>query len=265
MNFVRLFTHAASLCSPCFSRAGRAVFLMLVLGSVSGCSVLSGVLDSSIEPQVPVIVKRNAVAAPVEATKLSAKKSDSLPKVSVVVNREVQREITELQENNRRGVKAALENGKEHFPTISQIFEDEGIPKELVNVAFVESGFNEQARSPRGAIGMWQFMKSTAQYYGLKIHVKEDQRKDIILSSLAAARHLRDLYVTFSDWYLALAAYNAGRGGVEKAMERGGTRDFWELARRGLLPKETARFVPKILAASLIMKDPEAFGFESVG
>ena len=176
------------------------------------------------------------------------------------MNKEVQKELADLK-SKPRTVEHALEVRSDQLPKMEQIFKDEGVPSDLVNVAFVESGFNEQAKSPSGAVGIWQFMKSTAKYYGLKIDIKEDQRKDVILSSLAAARHLRDLYNNYQDWYLALAAYNIGVGGIEKAMERGNTRDFWELVRKGLLPNETARFVPRILAAAIIMKDPEAHGF----
>lgn len=240
-------------------RKSSVIALLVCCIALTGCSGLFARQDRDLQianlEQVPVVTSKK--------TLIPAKRVNKLPSMQLVVNREVQKELTDLSVKSRGTVVRAMEQCKEHYPTITEIFKDEGLPAELVNVAFIESGFNPQAKSPAGAIGMWQFMKSTAKYYGLNVNFHQDERKDMILSSLAAARHLRDLYNNYQDWYLALAAYNVGPGGIEKAMAKGGTRDFWELARRGFLPKETARFVPRILAASLIMNDPAAYGFES--
>lgn len=134
-----------------------------------------------------------------------------------------------------------------------EVFRDEGIPPELINVALIESGFKPDARSYAGAVGIWQFMKATARRYGLVVTRKEDQRRDPILATVAAARHLRDLYTQYEDWYLALAAYNAGSGSVDRAMLRARSSDFWELCRKKKLRVQTARYVPKIVAATIIV------------
>jgi membrane-bound lytic murein transglycosylase D len=242
------------------TKVTSAVALMFLL---SGCSILnapSGVATDADQvsvasaPLPPVTTKES------QKTTLAAKRATKLPAVQLTMNKAIEKELKELKAQPKR-VEMALAGHEEHAPQIEQIFKDEGVPADLVNVAFVESGFNEAAKSPAGAVGLWQFMKSTAQYYGLKVNRAEDQRKDVILSSLAAARHLRDLYNNYGDWNLALAAYNFGAAGVERAMERGNTRDFWELVSKGLVPRETARFVPKILAAAIIVKNPEEHGF----
>jgi membrane-bound lytic murein transglycosylase D len=145
---------------------------------------------------------------------------------------------------------------------MAQVLKDAGVPSELVSVAAVESGLNTKAASPAGAKGMWQFMKSTARVYGLKVDRSRDDRTDFKRSTEAAAQHLRDLFIAFQDWHLALAAYNAGRGAINKLMNRTGEEDFWDLARGGHLPGETKRFVPKVIALSLIVNNPDQYGFE---
>lgn len=116
-------------------------------------------------------------------------------------------------------------------------------------VAQVESGFNPWAVSPKGAAGLWQFMPETARRYGLEVHPKHDERFLPLKSAQAAARYLRDLQAQFGDWLLALAAYNAGEGRVQSLIDRTGIRDFWTMARRRLLPRETIEYVPKVLQA----------------
>jgi len=129
----------------------------------------------------------------------------------------------------------------------ARIFVEEGVPLELLVVAEVESGFNPLALSPKGARGPWQLMPATAERFGLRVNELMDERTHPERSTRAAARYLRELYEMFCDWRLALAAYNAGEQRVTKAVERGGTRDFWRLAELQLLPMETQRYVPAIL------------------
>jgi membrane-bound lytic murein transglycosylase D len=133
-------------------------------------------------------------------------------------------------------------------PLIEQVFHEEGLPRELLWVGLVESGFNPLARSPKEAVGIWQFIPETAQAFGLRID-GPDERSDPAKSTRAAARYLRLLYARFGDWPLALAAYNAGERRVQDAIRKGETADFWQLAQAGLLPRETQAYVPAILAA----------------
>ena len=109
---------------------------------------------------------------------------------------------------------------------------------------------------------MWQFMRTTAQVYGLKVNSKQDERLDPERSTVAAAKHLRDLFSKFNDWHLVLAAYNAGSGAVGKVVARNSESDFWDLARDGQFPGETRRFVPRVIALSLIVSNPRQYGFD---
>lgn len=117
----------------------------------------------------------------------------------------------------------------------------------LWQVARVESGFNPTALSPKGARGMFQLMPGTARRFGLRVDGAVDERVDPGRSGVAVARYLTFLHGLFGDWSLALAAYNAGENRVLGAIERAGTRDFFEISRRGLLPDETRQYVPKVL------------------
>lgn len=138
------------------------------------------------------------------------------------------------------------------------------LPEDLIWVAMIESGFDPRARSPAGAVGLWQFMPSTGAVYGLQQSRYLDQRKNPKLATDAASHHLRDLYMRFGDWNLALAAYNMGYEQLLDQIDRYGTADFNELARQGALPKETASYVPKISAAAIIANNLERFGFDRV-
>jgi membrane-bound lytic murein transglycosylase D len=187
-----------------------------------------------------------------------------LPKPEFGVTPEVQEELDRLMTRERSTVLRILDENAHHYEATKKLFEGQGVPTELLSVAAVESGFNPRAASPAGARGMWQFMKSTARLYGLKVGKKQDDRLDPKLSTVAAARHLRDLFVNFQDWHLALAAYNAGSGAVNRVMNSEGESDFWELSRNGRFSRETRKFVPRVIALSLIFSDPSRYGFDNV-
>lgn len=146
-------------------------------------------------------------------------------------------------------------------PMIRRIFREEGVPQDLIYLAFIESTFKPNAYSRARAKGIWQFMASTGARYGLVRNAYVDERSDPEKATRAAARYLRDLHAMFGDWYLAMAAYNAGEGKVIRAIERTGKRDFWEIARTRHLRTETKNFVPSILAVSIMSRDPERHGF----
>lgn len=141
---------------------------------------------------------------------------------------------------------------KQYLPMIREIFTREGVPADLIWVGLVESAYDPAARSPRAAVGMWQLIPETASRYGLVVGTRVDERTDPAKSTLAAARFLRHLYEVFGDWNLVLAAYNSGEQRVVQSVARGGTTDFWELAQRQLLPRETQDYVPAVLAASVL-------------
>lgn len=134
-------------------------------------------------------------------------------------------------------------------PVLEGILESEGLPKSLVAVVLVESAADPLALSPKEARGLWQFIPATARQYGLTVDSRRDDRIQIEQATRAAARFLRDLYEQFQDWPLALAAYNAGKGAVERAVQKSGRDDFWSLSSKRLLPEETRNYVPAVLSA----------------
>jgi membrane-bound lytic murein transglycosylase D len=168
---------------------------------------------------------------------------------------------------SRRGhttILAAMQRSGRYRPMIQRIFDEEGVPQELIHLAQAESGFIPRAMSRKAAGGMWQFLTWRGQQYGLTQTRYTDERMDPEKATRAAAKHLRDLYSEFGDWYLAIAAYNCGPGVVEKAVERTGFADFWELRARGVLPAETTNYVPIILAMTIMEKNATEYGLDSV-
>ena len=158
---------------------------------------------------------------------------------------------------------AFARSGRYHDMMV-KILKEEGVPQDLIYLAQAESGFHPLAVSRVGARGIWQFMGSRARGYGLHHSMYVDDRQDPEKSTRAAARHLRDLYAQFGDWYLAMAAYNSGPGTVQAAVKRTGYADFWELYRRNVLPKETRNYVPIILAVTIVTKNLSHYGFDDV-
>jgi membrane-bound lytic murein transglycosylase D len=157
----------------------------------------------------------------------------------------------------------SLERAGKYKEMISKNLRDQGVPQDLIYLAVAESGFQPQALNARsGAGGMWQFMPTGA--YGLARNGWFDERFDPQKSSLAYAKYMKTLYNQFGDWYLAMAAYDWGPGNVQRAVMRTGYADFWELYRRNVLPGETKNYVPGIIAAIIMAKNPEQYGLDKV-
>src|SRR5215472_879320 len=172
--------------------------------------------------------------------------------------------INYFSSRGRSTLEHALERGGRYQEMIQRILMEEGVPQELIYLAQAESGFHPLAVSRVGARGMWQFMGIRAKAYGLQRTWWVDERQDPEKSTRAAARHLKDLYNQFGDWYLAMAAYNSGPGTVQQAVKRTGYADFWELYRRNVLPRETRNYVPIIVAVTIMAKNRSQYGLADI-
>ncbi len=173
------------------------------------------------------------------------------------------RSIIEMYQLRRHDwFQEALDRSGYYREMIEKIFAEEEMPQDLLYLAMVESAFKSRAMSRAGARGIWQFIRGTGRRYGLRQDFWVDDRFNPEKATRAAARHLKDLYEQFGDWYLVMAAYNSGSRRVERAIRRTGSRDFWVHAKRRVLPRETRSYVPLILAAIVIAKNPEVYGFE---
>jgi membrane-bound lytic murein transglycosylase D len=178
--------------------------------------------------------------------------------VPVDLNEKVKAYIVFFQTKKRKVISEALDRSGRYLPMMREIFREHGLPLDLVNLAYIESGFKYRAFSRARAAGIWQFIKSTGRRYKLEINDWVDERRDPEKATRAAATYLKFLNEIFDDWRLSLASYNAGEQRVLRAIDRQGTKDYWSLR----LPKETQLFVPAFMAMTIIAKDPERYGFD---
>lgn len=186
---------------------------------------------------------------------------DSLP---LEVNKNVLQWIDYFQGRGRPHMERYLQRSTRYMPIMKKILKDNGLPEDLIYIALIESGFSSTAHSSASAVGYWQFIKGTGKRYNLAIDSYVDERRDFVKSTQAAADYFKGLYNLFGAWYLAIASYNVGENRVKNLVMKNHTRDFWKLARENRLPDETSNYVPKFLAARLIAKDPEKYGFSDI-
>ncbi len=182
----------------------------------------------------------------------------------VVMNKQVQVYLDLFQHQQRKQMRKWLARSGKYLPMFRAEFREAGLPEDLAYLAMIESGFNQRAYSRSRAVGLWQFMKGTGKQYHLKIDRYVDERRHAEKSTKAAAAYLGDLYADFGDWHLAVAAYNGGPGKIRRGMKRYKTDNFWSLAQHRYLRLETKRYVPKLIAAIFIAKDPEKYGFTNI-
>jgi membrane-bound lytic murein transglycosylase D len=184
--------------------------------------------------------------------------------VPIPQNAKVLAAVELLSGRLREYVQESLERGSKYLPMIQNVFRAEGLPLDLAYIPVIESGFKTNALSKASAKGPWQFMKPTAKDHGLKTDWFIDERSDPEKATVAAAKYLKTLHRLFNgDWHLVLAAYNGGLGRLQRAMKVTGADDFWVLADSPkYLPRETREYVPLILAAIIVAKNPGQYGFE---
>ena len=218
---------------------------------VETAPVLVGPDDDSLLKEV----EKHVVIVPSEPAIKIAEPAYDIP---MDLNTKVLDYVEIFQTSRRRSFEAGLVRAHKFEALMKPIFAEYGMPTDVYYLALIESGFNPKAYSSAKAMGVWQFISSTGKLYGLRRTDWLDERRDPEKATRAAARHLKDLFDEFGSWPLAFAAYNAGRGRVQRAVAKAGTNDFWSLD----LPGETRNYVPAYFAALIIAKDPERYGFQ---
>ncbi|MDR9501129.1 MAG: LysM peptidoglycan-binding domain-containing protein [Desulfurivibrionaceae bacterium] len=182
----------------------------------------------------------------------------------VTINKQVEFYLDFFQNRQRTTFRIWLERSGRYVPMIQQHLKEAGLPLDLAYLPMIESGYSLTAYSRAKAAGPWQFISSTGTYYGLKVNSHEDERRDPTKATLAALDFLSDLYAQFQDWHLAVAAYNAGGGKIRGGLKKHQVDNFWDLAQHDYLHTETKLYVPKLIAAIIIAKNPEKYGFTDI-
>jgi membrane-bound lytic murein transglycosylase D len=221
-------------------------------------------LEKTLELPVSELSQSDAVASgDIDIALLNEHLPDSdLP---LTLNSKVNYFIDFFQHRGRSAFASWLSRSERYIPMMKEILRKEGMPEDLVYLAMIESGFTPHAVSVANAVGPWQFISDTGKRYDLKINDWIDERRDPIKSTVAAALYLKELYALFNnDWYLAAAGYNAGENKILRAINMYETRDFWEISKGSYLKPETKDYVPKLLAAAIIAKEPAKYGFADV-
>jgi membrane-bound lytic murein transglycosylase D len=197
-----------------------------------------------------------------EIKKWELQKTFDMP---IQVNKEVRNYIYYFSTDRKALFTRYLSRSSRYLPMIKKVFAEYGLPEDLAYLAMIESGFTNKARSHANAVGMWQFIRGTGVRYGLTVDSAVDERRDPEKATNAAARYLLDLYKQFGSWYLAAASYNCGEGRVQKEINRNGDlKNYWELSSNYCLPTETKNYVPQMIAATIIAKNPAKYGFKNI-
>jgi membrane-bound lytic murein transglycosylase D len=184
--------------------------------------------------------------------------------IPIEVNAEVAMWVTYFTGNGRQHYQRWLGRSTRYRPMMYRELDKAGLPRDLVYLSMIESGYNAHAYSHAAAAGLWQFIPSTGKLYDLRIDWWMDERRDPEASVVAAIAFLGELHKMFGDWRLAWGAYNGGPGRIRRATSQANSKDFWVLARGSYLHSETDNYVPKIMAAAIIGKHPERYGFTNI-
>lgn len=237
-------------------------------------------------PEVPPIIEKMDLKKELKATDESLQNSSKTQLVDNYPQSELQHEVTDatspifdipityndrvqfwirhFQTAGRNDFKKWLERSARYTPYIQKELSKAGLPKDIIYTAMIESGFSPSAQSPAAAVGIWQFIKPTAERYGLTINWWLDERRNFARSTEAAIKYKKDLFAMFGSWYLVAASYNCGEQRILNLIKKHNTNNFWDFAQLAVLPKETMEYVPKIIAATLIAKAPGLYGFRGI-
>jgi membrane-bound lytic murein transglycosylase D len=223
--------------------------------------------------QLPIRPAAEAISTPVSASGTAMSLASAAPVAAAPVwelanisNPRVDSWVQRFTTSLKGEISNTLTRGEAYLPMISAKLAERGMPRELAYLAMIESEFRPHARSPVSAVGLWQFMSATARRFGLSVGRNGDDRTNPAKATDAALTYLRQLHDRFGSWYLAAAAYNAGPGTIAHAMKSvlgrstGTDADFYAIASR--LPKETREYVPKLIAAARVSKEPSRYGLD---
>lgn len=242
------------------------VYLSIVAVAVlSGCATKRTQTNSS-EPTsgVPSIHPQEMQSFRVSDPEPPQVVDHELDTIPVEMNPLVERWIQYFQTKGRPHMERYLARSGRYMTLMKRILRQNGLPEDLIYIALIESGFSSRATSHAAAVGYWQFIRGTGKRYGLEINAFLDERRDPVLATQAAAEYFKGLYSVFGSWYLSMASYNVGENRIKREVMANYTKDFWELTRKRRLPKETINYVPKFVAARLIAKSPEKYGFSDI-
>jgi membrane-bound lytic murein transglycosylase D len=257
--------------------------LARVLGPLSRRKIETVTLSTIAAISAVGLVQRDAPGATISAVVTEVSKGEVAPGIALAVAavpspRSARLELPKLQHPRvdswvkrfttdlRSSYATYLSRMSRYDKMISKKLASRGMPQDLIYLAMIESGFNPTARSPVKASGLWQFMGPTAKQYGLTVSRRVDERNNPARATDAALKYLSSLHDRFGSWYLAAAAYNTGEGRVRRVLKevtgrtRGTDADFYRISSR--LPKETRDYVPKLIAAAQIGKNPARYGFD---
>lgn len=222
------------------------------------------VSDVELKPSPKEEDEEETAQVPTEKLDESKITLKNYPDVPHNYNRHVQMWLDYFQGRGKPHMEKYLERSTRYLPLMRKILKENGLPEDLVYIALIESGFGHSARSHAGAVGYWQFISETGRRYNLQINSLIDERRDPIKATYAAVRYFRSLYNVFGNWYFAFAAYNGGENRMFRVLMKHDSRDYWTIADTRLLPKETRNYIPKYLAARMIAKNPERYGFSNL-
>ncbi|OGQ55952.1 MAG: hypothetical protein A3J24_07295 [Deltaproteobacteria bacterium RIFCSPLOWO2_02_FULL_53_8] len=240
--------------------------------SASGAPTDAAALPPTSDSSLAIVVDTASIYADAAVAQAGLETDDAIalldsplmPGVPVVMNKSVESFIKYFQTRGRKHFVKWLSRSPAYMSMLQGILRENGMPEDISYIALIESGLNPKAKSRAKAVGMWQFIKGTGKKFGLRIDWWIDERMDPEKATHAAAKYFKNLYDEFDSWYLAAAGYNAGEGRVRSAVRKHRTTDFWQLAtHKRPLRRETREYVPKYLAAMLIAKDPQGYGFDA--
>lgn len=244
----------------------KKITLCLVLALLAGCAHQNNAPTAHNANQGPMTegeikdIASFRLSDP-EGPKVVDQELETIP---TEVNPLVEKWIGYFQGRGRPHMERYLARSTRYEKLMKKVLRDNGLPEDLFYIALIESGFSSRATSHAAAVGYWQFIRGTGKRYGLEISPFVDERRDPVFATQAAAEYFKGLYSVFGSWYLAMASYNVGENRVKREVMNHYTRDFWELARKKRLPKETINYVPKFIAAKMIAKEPEKYGFGEI-